>query len=42
MPEDISNLDGEDKKDSEINAAKRLIPKIKAAHPRMPKILVSR
>lgn len=38
MPEDISNTDGKDKQDCEINAAKRLIPKIKSAHPRMPKI----
>lgn len=38
MPEDISNTDGKYKQDCEINAAKRLIPKIRSAHPRMPKI----
>ncbi len=35
MPEDISNEDGSEKQDCEINAAKRLIPKIRKAHPRM-------
>ena len=38
MPEDISNTDGKYKQDCEINAAKRLIPKIRSAYPRMPKI----
>ena len=36
MPEDIRNSDGDEKQDCEINAAKRLVPKIRKAHPRMP------
>lgn len=36
MPEEISNTDGQEKQDSEISAAKRLLPKIRAQHPRMP------
>lgn len=35
MPEEIRNTDGEEKQDCEINAAYRLLPKIRAAHPRM-------
>ena len=38
MPEDISNTDGNKKQDCETNAAKRLIPKIRKTHPRMPMI----
>lgn len=35
MPEDITNSDGIEKQDCEINAAKRLLPKIRKDHPRM-------
>lgn len=35
MPEPINNSDGKDKQDCEINAAKRLLPKIRSQHPRM-------
>ena len=38
MPEDIRNTDGNEKQDCEINAAKRLVPKIRTSHPRMPMI----
>ena len=38
MPEDISNTDGTKKQDCETNAAKRLVPKIRRTHPRMPMI----
>ena len=38
MPKDISNTDGNKKQDCETNAAKRLIPKIRKTHPRMPMI----
>lgn len=36
MPEEINQQDGSTKEDCEINATKRLIPKIRAAHPRLP------
>jgi hypothetical protein len=39
MPEEIRNEDGQAKQDCEINAAKRLIPKIRKAHPKL-KILL--
>jgi len=35
MPEAIKNTDGQDKQDCEINAAYRLLPAIRSAHPRM-------
>lgn len=35
MPEDIKNTDGSEKQDCEINAAKRLLPKLRASHPKM-------
>lgn len=35
MPEAIKNTDGQKKQDCEINAAKRLLPKIRTQHPRM-------
>jgi len=38
MPEDIRNTDGDEKQDCEINAAKRLVPKIRKAHPRLPMV----
>ena len=36
MPEAIKNTDGVEKQDCEINAAKRLMPKLRKQHPRMP------
>lgn len=35
MPEPINNHDGDAKQDCEINAAKRLLPKLRSQHPRM-------
>jgi hypothetical protein len=35
-PEPVINTDGNRKQDCEINAAKRLIPKIRDAHPKLP------
>jgi hypothetical protein len=35
MPEPIKNTDGDEKQDCEINAAKRLLPKLRSQHPRM-------
>ena len=35
MPEDIKNSDGSKKQDCEINAAKRLLPKLRSSHPKM-------
>lgn len=35
MPEPIKNTDGTEKQDCEINAAKRLLPKIRQQHPKM-------
>lgn len=35
MPEPINNHDGDAKQDCEINAAKRLLPKLRAQHPRL-------
>jgi hypothetical protein len=39
-PEFIRNTDGGDTQDCEINAAKRLIPKLKAAHRQLPMVVV--
>jgi len=39
MPEEIRNSDGAAKQDCEINAAKRLIPKIKKDHPKLKLII---
>ena len=41
MPEDIANTDGDEKQDCEVNAAKRLLPKIRKYHPRMNFIWVA-
>ena len=38
-PESIQNTDGSNKQDCEINAAKRLIAKIRSAHPKLPIII---
>jgi hypothetical protein len=35
MPEEVYNTDGATKQDCEMNAAKRLIPKLRKAHPRL-------
>lgn len=35
MPEEIRNTDGATKQDCEMNAAKRLLPKIRKAHPQL-------
>jgi Transposase DDE domain len=40
MPEEIRNTDGNTKQDCEINAAKRLVPKIKKDHPQLDLIIV--
>ncbi len=39
MPEPIHNADGNDKQDCEMNAAKRLIPKLRQEHPKLGLIL---
>ena len=39
MPEEIRNTDGSEKQDCEVNAAKRLIPKIRKAHPQLGVII---
>jgi hypothetical protein len=41
MPEEIKNTDGSKKQDCEINAAKRLIPKIRKQHPRLSVIYLA-
>jgi hypothetical protein len=40
MPEEICNSDGADKQDCEINAFKRLLPKIRKDHPQLEMIIV--
>jgi hypothetical protein len=39
MPEEICNTDGATKQDCEVNAAKRLIPKLRSAHPQLGMIM---
>lgn len=39
MPEPIHNSDGNDKQDCEMNAAKRIIPKLRQEHPKLGFIL---
>ncbi|HXW85932.1 MAG TPA: hypothetical protein VEK38_01170 [Candidatus Bathyarchaeia archaeon] len=39
MPEPISNEDGEDKQDCEMNGAKRYVKKLRAAHPQLGLII---
>jgi hypothetical protein len=39
-PEAVRNTDGNEKQDCETNAAKRLLEKIKKAHPKLPLIIV--
>ncbi len=39
MPEEICNTDGKNKQDCEMNAAKRLVSKLRASHPRLGIIL---
>ena len=38
-PEEITNRDGTEKQDCEINAAKRLLVKLRKAHPKLPFII---
>ena len=38
-PEEVTNRDGTEKQDCEINAAKRLLAKLRKAHPKMPFII---
>lgn len=40
MPEEVTNTDGLEKQDCEVNAAKRLIKKIRKTHPHLPLIVV--
>jgi hypothetical protein len=40
MPEEVKNTDGAEKQDCEVNAAKRLIKKIRKTHPHLPLIIV--
>lgn len=40
-PEQVKNTDGQEKQDCETNAAKRLVGKIKKAHPKLPLIIVA-
>lgn len=40
MPEEIKNSDGKTKQDCEVNAAKRLIKKLRTTHPRLGIILL--
>ena len=40
-PEEVKNTDGKEKQDCESNAAKRLLEKIRQAHPRLPLIIVA-
>jgi hypothetical protein len=37
--EEVRNSDGQDKQDCEVNAAKRLIPRLRQEHPQMPLIV---
>lgn len=41
FPEPIQNSDGADKQDCEINAGKRIIAKIRKAHPKLPIIITA-
>lgn len=38
-PEEVKNSDGTEKQDCELNAAKRLLPKLRDAHPKLKMIL---
>jgi hypothetical protein len=40
-PEEVKNVDGKEKQDCETNAAKRLLKKIRKAHPKPPLIVVA-
>jgi hypothetical protein len=41
FPEEIRNEDGKKKQDCEINAAKRLIPKLKESYPGYPLVIMA-
>ena len=40
-PEPIANTDGHSKQDCELSAAKRILPKIRTAHPKLPIIITA-
>ncbi len=40
-PEEVKNTDGKEKQDCETNAGKRLLEKIRKAHPRLPLVIVA-
>lgn len=40
-PEEVKNTDGADKQDCEINAGKRLVAKMRKAHPKLPLLIVA-
>jgi|WetSurSiteA1Bulk_404760.scaffolds.fasta_scaffold21898_1 hypothetical protein len=40
-PEEIKNTDGKEKQDCEVNAAKRLLQKIRQSHPKLPFIIIA-
>jgi hypothetical protein len=40
-PEPVANTDGHRKQDCELAAAKRILPKIRTAHPRLPIIITA-
>jgi hypothetical protein len=41
FPEAVANSDGNDKQDCELSAAKRLLPKLRGAHPKLPIIITA-
>lgn len=41
FPEPVANTDGHRKQDCELNAAKRLLPKMRRAHPKLPMIITA-
>ena len=41
FPEPVANSDGHRKQDCELNAAKRLLPKMRRAHPKLPMIITA-
>jgi hypothetical protein len=41
FPEPVANTDGHRKQDCELNAAKRLLPKMRRAHPKLPIIITA-
>lgn len=41
FPEPVANTDGHTKQDCELNAAKRLVPKLRSTHPKLPIIITA-